>query len=124
MIGSSVQGLQRFSELELIMQFTADQYYRASLERIRQAHGLYQDGAAYSLTMYQEERRRILMIAGLTPEEYEAVGARIRIHKVRELSGGGLKSYCMADCPMQSMFGEHSTIKGVFRRLIRNRLVE
>jgi hypothetical protein len=34
------------------MQFTADQYYRVSLERMRQAHGLYRDGEAYSLTMY------------------------------------------------------------------------
>ena len=36
----------------------------------------------------KEERRRILMIAGLTPEEYEEVGARIRVHKVREMAGG------------------------------------
>jgi hypothetical protein len=34
------------------MQFTADQYYRASLERINQARGLYQNGEAYSLAMY------------------------------------------------------------------------
>ena len=34
------------------------------------------------------ERRQVLMIAGLTPEEYEAVGARIRIHRVREVSRG------------------------------------
>ena len=36
----------------------------------------------------QEERRRILMIAGLTPEEYEAVGVRIRVHTLREMEGG------------------------------------
>ncbi len=36
----------------------------------------------------QEERRRIVMIAGLTPVEYEAVGVRIRVHKVREMAGG------------------------------------
>ncbi len=34
------------------MQFTAEQYYRVSLERMKQARGLYQDGGAYSLTMY------------------------------------------------------------------------
>jgi hypothetical protein len=39
----------------------------------------------------REERRRILMIAGLTPEEYEAVGARIRVSQVRELAGGGVE---------------------------------
>lgn len=39
----------------------------------------------------QEERRRILMIAGLTPEEYEAVGARIRVQKVREKTGGAIE---------------------------------
>jgi acid stress-induced BolA-like protein IbaG/YrbA len=36
----------------------------------------------------RDEARRILMIAGLTPAEYEAVGARIRVHKVRESNGG------------------------------------
>lgn len=34
------------------MQFTAEQYYRVSLERMRQARGLYREGAAYALTMY------------------------------------------------------------------------
>src|SRR5437899_2189634 len=34
------------------MQFRAEQYYRASLERMNQARRLYRDGAAYSLTMY------------------------------------------------------------------------
>ena len=31
------------------------------------------------------------MIAGLTPEEYEAVGARIRVHKVKEMAGGAVE---------------------------------
>ncbi len=31
------------------------------------------------------------MIAGLTPAEYEAVGARIRVHKVREMAGGAVE---------------------------------
>ncbi len=34
------------------------------------------------------ERRQVLMIAGLTPTEYESVGARIRVHRVREMAGG------------------------------------
>jgi hypothetical protein len=34
------------------MQFTADQYYRASLERMTQAHTLYKEGTAFSLAMY------------------------------------------------------------------------
>ena len=34
------------------MQFTADQYYQVSLERIKQARRIYQDGTAYSLCMY------------------------------------------------------------------------
>jgi len=34
------------------MQFTAEQYYKVALERMKQAHTLYRDGAAFSLTMY------------------------------------------------------------------------
>jgi acid stress-induced BolA-like protein IbaG/YrbA len=34
------------------------------------------------------ERRRVLMIAALTPKEYAAVGAKIRVHRVREVGGG------------------------------------
>ena len=35
-----------------VMQFTADQYYRVSMERMKQARGLYRDGKAFALTMY------------------------------------------------------------------------
>ncbi len=38
-----------------------------------------------------EEQRQILMIAGLTPNEYESVGARIRVHRIRELGDGSLE---------------------------------
>ena len=38
-----------------------------------------------------EEQRRVLMIAGLTPAEYDTVGARIRVHQVKELAGGAIK---------------------------------
>lgn len=34
------------------MKFTAEHYFRASLERIRQAHALYRQAESYSLTMY------------------------------------------------------------------------
>ncbi len=46
-------------------------------------------GAADPLS--SEEQRQILMIAGLTPLEYESVGARIRVHKIRELGDGSLE---------------------------------
>src|SRR5256885_666594 len=38
-----------------------------------------------------EENRQVLMIAGLTPEEYDSVGARIRVRKVSEKAGGELE---------------------------------
>jgi hypothetical protein len=34
------------------MQFRAEQYYRASLERMEQARRIYRDGAAFALAMY------------------------------------------------------------------------
>src|SRR5438876_7885997 len=34
------------------MQFRAEQYYRASLERMTQARRIYQDGDAFALAMY------------------------------------------------------------------------
>jgi acid stress-induced BolA-like protein IbaG/YrbA len=36
----------------------------------------------------RKENRRVLMIAALTPEEYEAVGARIPVRSVKEMAGG------------------------------------
>jgi acid stress-induced BolA-like protein IbaG/YrbA len=38
-----------------------------------------------------DERRQVLMIAGLTPDEYAAIGARVRVHKVKETAGGALE---------------------------------
>lgn len=38
-----------------------------------------------------QEQRQVLMIAGITPEEYESVGARIRVHKVKEMAGGTIE---------------------------------
>lgn len=37
------------------------------------------------------ERSNVLMIAGLTPVEYDALGARIRVHQVRERADGTLE---------------------------------
>jgi hypothetical protein len=38
-----------------------------------------------------KERRQVLMIAALTPVEYDAVGTRIRIYRVKEIGGGALE---------------------------------
>ena len=43
-------------------------------------------GAPGALT--QEEQRRVLMIAGITPTEFAAAGAGVRVHKVKEMAGG------------------------------------
>lgn len=47
------------------------------------------DKAATPLTA--DERRRVLAIAGLTPTEYSATGSRIRIHRIKEMSGGAFE---------------------------------
>ncbi len=49
------------------------------------------ENALVSAALTKEESRQVLMIAGLTPEEYATVGARIRVHKVREKAGGVLE---------------------------------
>ena len=38
-----------------------------------------------------EEQRQIIMIAGITPLEYDSVGARIRVHGIKELANGSLE---------------------------------
>ena len=38
-----------------------------------------------------EEQRQILVIAALTPVEFETVGAQIRVHRIKELGGGSLE---------------------------------
>lgn len=38
-----------------------------------------------------QERRRVLMIAALTPLEYISVGSPIRIHRVRKMAGGDVE---------------------------------
>ena len=49
------------------------------------------DESLRNISLNSEERRQILMIAGLTPDEYRAVGPRIGVHKVREVAGGALE---------------------------------
>lgn len=49
------------------------------------------DEALSSALLGQAERREVLMIAGLTPEEYEAVGARIRIHRLKEVASEAIE---------------------------------
>lgn len=46
------------------------------------------DEVLRAASLSREERREVLMVAGLTPEEYESVGARIRVHGVREKGKG------------------------------------
>jgi hypothetical protein len=38
-----------------------------------------------------EEQRQVLMIAGLTPVEYQAIGVRVRIHRVKEMAQGAVE---------------------------------
>lgn len=38
-----------------------------------------------------EEQRQIIMIAGITPLEYDSVGARIRVHGIKELANGSIE---------------------------------
>lgn len=41
-----------------------------------------------SKALTPKERRRVLMIAGLTPIEYISVGSPIRVYRIRERAGG------------------------------------
>ena len=45
----------------------------------------------FKKTQVNEGQSPILMIAGITPSEYESVGARIRVHKIRTLGDGSLE---------------------------------
>jgi acid stress-induced BolA-like protein IbaG/YrbA len=38
-----------------------------------------------------EEQRQILLIAGLTPREYDSANPRIRVHRIREQTDGSLE---------------------------------
>ena len=38
-----------------------------------------------------QENRQVLMIAGITPTEYESVGSRIRVHRVKEIGEGDME---------------------------------
>lgn len=49
------------------------------------------EAALRRASLSEDERRQILMIAGVTPEEYDAVGAKIQIQRVREMAGGAIE---------------------------------
>jgi hypothetical protein len=49
---------------------------------IEQALGSAPDGLTAA------EQRQVLMIAGITPQEFDSVGPRIRVHRIREIAGG------------------------------------
>lgn len=38
-----------------------------------------------------KEKRQVLMIAALTPREYESAGARIRVDRVKQMAGGAVE---------------------------------
>ena len=48
---------------------------------------------AASDPLTREEQRQVLMIAGLTPAEYEVAGARVRVHQIRECNDGSLEVF-------------------------------
>jgi acid stress-induced BolA-like protein IbaG/YrbA len=48
------------------------------------------DGALRK-TLGRQERRQVLMISGLTPQEYDAVGARIQVHKIKQMAGSAIE---------------------------------
>ena len=53
-----------------------------------------------------EERHQILMIAGLTPAEYDAVGANVMIHKVKKAAGGKIEIF------VQGGFSDAEYVRG------------
>ena len=48
------------------------------------------DEALRASALSREERREVLMVAGLTPVEYDSVGAKIRIQRVKEMAKGAV----------------------------------
>src|SRR5689334_18883437 len=44
-----------------------------------------------SLPFSREEQRQVSMIAGLSPGEYDMVGAKVQVSGVKELSGGAVE---------------------------------
>jgi acid stress-induced BolA-like protein IbaG/YrbA len=61
-----------------------------------------------------EEVHRVLMIAAFTREEYETVGARIRVEKVKEKPGGGLEILLYGvQSDAEYVRGAFSTEKGI-----------
>ena len=67
-----------------------------------------------SASLSPEEKRRVLMIAGLTPVEYDAVGANITVPKVKELSGGAIEVLVQGNwSDAEYVRGSLNNLKGV-----------
>lgn len=55
------------------------------------------------------ERREVLMIAALTPDEYDAVGVRIRVQKIKETAAGAV------EIVVQGRLADAEYVRGLFR---------
>ena len=91
----------------------------SSLDRQERIEEILQNA---SLT--QEERRQILMIAGLTPEEYDAVGGAYASTGLGKWQEVWSKYHCVGGCRTQRMFEGCSTPTRRFRRPNRSRSTE
>ena len=58
-----------------------------------------------------DERRRVLMIAGLTPIEFDAVGERILVQKVQELEDG------IFEVLVHGGYGDAEYVRGALKTL-------
>jgi hypothetical protein len=56
-----------------------------------------------------EEQRQVLMIAGLTPAEYDVVGAKVQVSRVKELTGGAV------EVVVHGRLSDAAYIRGVFK---------
>ncbi len=59
-----------------------------------------------SARLTDAEKRQVLMIAALTPDEHEAVGARVRVDKVKALAGGTV------EVRLQGAFSDAEYVRG------------
>ena len=66
---------------------------------------------ALSAAITPEESRRVLMIAGLTPAEYDAVGANIIVLKLKERAGGTVEVF------VNGGWSDAEYVRGAFRQL-------
>ena len=79
------------------------------------------EDALSKASLTQAERRQVVMIAGLTPDEYEAVGARIRVPRIKATAGGAVEVLVEGGLSDATYVGERSTIRRGSRQLSRSR---